>query len=132
MKEFTNIEIAKLFRQVAAVYSITNEKKYKFQIIAYQKAAEVVEKLSAELSTLFKQQSLDKIPGIGATMQERLTELFTTGQVKHYENIMKDVSPAVFPLLDIPSFGPKKAFRLVTHFKLTDPATIIEIGRAHV
>lgn len=125
MKGSTNIEIARLFRQVAAVYSIQNEKKYKFQIIAYQKAAEVVEKLSTELSTLFKQQNLDKIPGIGTTMQERLTELFTTGHVKHYEDIMKDVSPAVFPLLDIPSFGPKKAYKLVTQFKLTNPATVI-------
>ncbi len=125
MKGFTNLEIAKLFRQVAAVYSIQNEKKYKFQIIAYQKAADVVEKLSTELFTLFKQQSLDKISGIGATMQERLTELFMTGHVKHYEEVMKDVSPAVFPLLDIPSFGPKKAFKLVTHFKLTNPTTVI-------
>lgn len=125
MTGFTNVEIAKLFRKVAAVYAIKNEQKYKFQIIAYQKAADAVEKLSTELSTLFKQGNLDKIQGIGSTMQERLSELFTTGKVKHYEEIMMDISPAVFPLLDIPSFGPKKANKLVTHFKLTSPKTVI-------
>lgn len=125
MHPFTNVEVAKLFRQVAAVYAIKDEKKYKFQIIAYQKAADIIEKLSSELSTLFKQGNNLKIPGIGTTMQERLTELFTTGHVKHYDEIMKDISLAVFPLLDIPSFGPKKAYKLVTHFKLSNPKTVI-------
>lgn len=125
MKSFTNIEITKLFRQIAAVYSIKNEAKFKFQIIAYQKAADAVEKLSAELTTLFEQGNLDKVPGIGKTMQERLTELFTTGRVEHYEKVMEGISPAVFPLLDIPSFGPKKANKLVSHFNFKDPTTVI-------
>ncbi len=126
MHTFSNIEIAKLFRKVAAVYSITNEKKYKFQIIAYHKAADIVEKLSTELSTIYEKGSDTKIAGIGTTLPERLIELFETGKVAHYEEIMKNVSPAVFPLLDIPSFGPKKANKLVSHFKLRDPKTVID------
>ena len=47
MKTFTNLEIAHLFRQVAASYAIKDEQKYKFQIIAYQKAADAIEKLGA-------------------------------------------------------------------------------------
>ncbi|HZQ29726.1 MAG TPA: PHP domain-containing protein, partial [Patescibacteria group bacterium] len=37
----------------------------------------------------------------------------------------KGVSEAVFPLLDIPTFGPKKAFALVEHFKLKDAKTVL-------
>jgi DNA polymerase (family X) len=121
-----NQEIVHLFRNIAAAYAVKDEKKYRFQIIAYQKAADAVEHNSTELKTLYDQNRLEKIPGIGPTIKERLDELFQTGRVKHYEEVLKGVSPAVFPLLDIPSFGPKKANKLVEHFKLKDPKTVIE------
>lgn len=122
----TNKEIASLFRNIAAAYAIKNENKFKFQIIAYQKAADAVEHASAELKNLYEQGSLEKIPGIGPTIKERLEELFKTGEVNHYKTVLGDISSAVFPLLDIPSFGPKKAYKLVTHFHLNDPKTVIE------
>ncbi|MEX2007611.1 MAG: PHP domain-containing protein [Candidatus Levyibacteriota bacterium] len=122
----SNLEIAKLFREVAAAFTIKDDFKYKFQIIAYQKAADSIEHASTELKTLFQQDRLEKIPGIGHTLEERLKELFKTGKVKHFEQAFEGISPAVFPLLDIPSFGPKKAHKLVTHFNLKNPKTVIE------
>lgn len=122
----TNKEIASLFRKVAAAYTIKNENKYKFQIIAYQKAADSVEQSSTELKNLYQQGSLEKISGIGPTIKDRIIELFQTGHVKHYSEVFSGISPAVFPLLDIPSFGPKKAFKLVSYFKLKNPKTVIE------
>lgn len=122
----TNLEISKLLNNVAAAYSITDEKKYRFQIIAYEKAAESIEQNPTELKELYKDGKLSEIPGIGATIKSRLEELLTTGKVAHFEDVMKDIPQSVFPLLDIPSFGPKKAFRLVSEFKLKDPATVIQ------
>lgn len=122
----TNQEIVHLLRNVAASYAIKNEKKYKFQIIAYAKASDAIEHSSTELKTLYDNNALEKVPGIGPTIKGRLEELFETGKVEHFNEVMKDISPAVFPLLDIPSFGPKKAYKLVTHFKLTNPKTAIE------
>lgn len=123
----SNKEIVHLFKKVAAAYTIQDEKKYKFQIIAYQKAADAVERANTELSTLYKKQgNLQNIDGIGKTISERLVELFETGHVEHYDTLLSDISPAVFPLLDIPSFGPKKAYKLVSHFKLHDPKKVIK------
>lgn len=121
-----NTEIVKLFRNVAAAFTIKDEYKYKFQILAYIKAADAIEHASTELRTLYQQGNLSKIQGIGPTIEKRLTELFKTGKVKHFEQAFEGISPAVFPLLDIPSFGPKKAHRLVTHFKLKNKETVIE------
>lgn len=121
-----NLEISKLFRDVAAAFTIKDDYKYKFQIIAYQKAADSIEHVSTELKTLFEQGNLDKIPGIGSTIKERLEELFKTGKVNHFEKVFEGISPAVFPLLDIPSFGPKTANRLVVHFNLKNPKTAVE------
>lgn len=121
-----NQEIATLFRNVAATYAIKDEKKYKFQIIAYQKAAEAVDHASSELKNLYKEGNLEKVPGIGPTIRNRLQELFETGQVSHYEQLLSQISPAVFPLLNIPSFGPKKAYKIVSHFKLSHPSSVID------
>ncbi|MEX2012971.1 MAG: helix-hairpin-helix domain-containing protein, partial [Candidatus Levyibacteriota bacterium] len=120
-----NLEIAKLFREVAAAFTIKSEYKYKFQILAYLKAADSIEHLSTELKTLYEQGSLEKIPGIGPTIETRLVELFKTGKVEHFQQVFEGISPAVFPLLDVPSFGPKKAHKLVTHFDLKNPKTVI-------
>jgi len=121
-----NNDIAKLLRQVAAAYSIVDEKKHRFQIIAYQKAADLIEVDTTQLKDLHSEEELDKFPGIGSSMKASLHELFTTGHVKHFEDILKNVPKAVFPLLDVPSFGPKKAFKLVSAFNLKDDKTVID------
>lgn len=122
----SNLEIAKLFRNVAAAFTIKSDFKYKFQILAYLKAADSIEHASSELKTLYEQGRLEKIQGIGPTIEKRLTELFKTGKVEHFEQVLSGISSAVFPLLDIPSFGPKKANNLVTHFNLKNSKTVVE------
>lgn len=122
----TNLEIALLLRNVAASYSIQNDAKYRFQILAYQKAADAIESSTSEVKDLIKDNTLDDLPGIGQSMKTYLEELITKGKVSHFESILKEVPNAVFPLLQIPSFGPKKAYKLVSHFHLNDEKTVID------
>ncbi|MEK9208406.1 MAG: DNA polymerase III, partial [Patescibacteria group bacterium] len=122
----TNKEIAQLFRDVAASYSIKNEAKFRFQMIAYQNAADAIEGLTTQVKDLFKENRLDQIPGVGTTIQGRIEELLKTGKVKHFEEVMKGIPPAVFKLMQIPSFGPKKAYKLAVHFHLNKAETAID------
>lgn len=121
----SNKEIAHLLRNVAASYAIKNDKKYYFQLIAYQKAADTIENSPTEAQDLYKDGKLEELAGVGASIKQRLAELFTTGKVAHFESVMADIPSSVFPLLDIPSFGPKKAYKLVQHFKFDDPTTVV-------
>lgn len=122
----SNQEIATLLNNVAASYAIKDEKKYKFQILAYQKAADAIENSPSEVKDLLQEGTITEIAGIGPSLRSHLEELVKTGKVKRFEEVMKGIPQAVFPLLLIPSFGPKKAYRLVTHFKFTDPDTVID------
>ena len=122
----SNREIAKLLTNVATAYTIKNEKKFRFQIIAYLKASEAISGLNGELIEFYKEDKLDAIPGIGPTLKSHLVELFKKGKVKHFDWVFKGIPKSVFVLTDIPTFGPKKAFRLVSEFKLNDPITVIE------
>ena len=121
----TNIEISRILNNVAAAYKITDEKKYRFQIIAYENAAESIENSPTEVKELYKEGKLAELDGVGATLRSRLEELLQNGTVKHFEEVLAPIPKAVFPLLDVPSFGPKKAFRLVTEFNLKKPETVI-------
>lgn len=126
MVSITNKEIAQLLKNVAATYAIKNEKKYYFQMLAYQKAAEVIDSMPTQVSDLYKENKLDEIPGVGPGIRASLEELLKTSKVKHFEDITKDIPKSMFTLLTIPSLGPKKAYRLTTEFHLEDPETVIE------
>ncbi len=125
MKDATNSEISTLLNQVAAAYAIKDEKKFRFQILAYQKAADIIDRSTSELRDLYKEGKLHTLPGIGASIQSHLEELFQTGKVKHFEEVLEGIPEAVFPLLAIPSFGPKKAMRLVSELHLQNTETVI-------
>jgi DNA polymerase (family 10) len=122
----SNQELAKLLRNVAAAYTIKDERKFHFQIVAYQNAAETISGLTKEVEDYYKEGKLEEIPGIGVTLRSRLEELFATGKVSQYEWALKDIPEAVFPLLDVPSFGPKRAYRLTQEFKLNNPKTVLD------
>lgn len=122
----TNHAIASLLRDVAAAYAIKNENKYRFQIIAYQRAADAIEGTTIELIDLVKEDKLEQLPGVGPSLGEHLKELFATGKVKHFDFVMSDIPKSVFPLLQVPSFGPKKSYKLVKEFNLNNPTTVLD------
>ena len=121
-----NSQIAELLRNVAASYIIKNEEKFRFQIIAYQRAADSIEGSSVQLLDHYKEGKLDSIPGIGVSIRGHLEELFKKGDVKHFERALKGIPETVFVLMKIPTFGPKKAYRLVEEFGFTNKATVTE------
>lgn len=122
----TNHEIAKLLDNIAASYTIKNENKYRFQIIAYQKASDTIENLNTEIRDLYKENKLEQLPGIGKSIQAHLIELMKTGKVKHFEWVLKDIPESVFILLEVPTFGPKKSYRLVKKFSLNNPNNVVD------
>jgi len=122
----TNKEIAQLLRNVAASYQIKNEAKFRFQLLAYQNAAEAIDGLTTQVSDLYKEGKLDAIPGVGATLKQRLEELMKNGKVEHFDEVMKGIPKPVFLFMQIPSIGPKKAYRLSTEFHIDNPDTAID------
>jgi DNA polymerase (family 10) len=122
----SNEQIAKLLKNVAASYTIKDEKKFHFQIAAYVKAADTISNLTEELKDYYKEDRLDDLPGIGNTLKSRLIDLFKKGDVKHFDWVLEGIPESVFVLMDVPTFGPKKAYKLIKEFNLNDPKTVIE------
>ena len=122
--KINNSDIARLFRQVAAIYTIQNVNR--FRIIAYEKAADAIETSNLEVRDLWQDKRLSEIPGIGATLSGHLDQLFTNGKVREYEELFKTVPAGMLTLLEVSGFGPKKAYRLASEFKLNDAERTVD------
>ena len=120
----TNREITKLLRKISVVYELTKE--IRFKIIAYEKAAEAVENSTIEIKDLWKDGKLESLEGVGKTIASHLDELFRTGKVRHFESVLRSVPSSIFPLLEVFGIGPKKAYKLVTILKLSNPETVLD------
>ncbi|MCX6705354.1 MAG: helix-hairpin-helix domain-containing protein, partial [Candidatus Woesebacteria bacterium] len=109
----TNLEIAELLRDVAASYELQDSQKYKFQIIAYERAADAVEHATSELKDLWDDGKLEDVPGIGPSIAQHLGDIFRTGKSKHFEEVMKGIPKEAFKLMELPGIGIKTAMKLL-------------------
>lgn len=116
MKFHSNQEIAKILKEISAAYSVKGGDFFK--ITAYLKAADNVEHATSQLQDLWEEGKLDSVPGLGKSIQAYLDELFKTGQVKHFEEIKKDLPGGMFEMLGVGGIGAKSAYKLAKELKL--------------
>ncbi|QQG41219.1 MAG: hypothetical protein HYV90_03515 [Candidatus Woesebacteria bacterium] len=116
----TNLQIAELLRDAAAAYQLKDQNKYKFQIIAYERAADAVEHATSELKDLWDDGKLTDVPGIGPSIAEHLSEIFKTGHSKHFDELMKNIPKEAFKLMELPGIGIKTAMKLLKEGDLKD------------
>jgi DNA polymerase (family 10) len=122
----TNFQIAELLRDVAASYQLKDQVKYKFQIIAYERAADAVEHSTSELKDLWDDKKLEDVPGIGPAIAEHLDEIFRTGKSKHFEELMRGIPKEAFKLMELPGIGIKTALRLLAQSKPHEIAELLK------
>jgi len=100
-KNPTNKEIAQLLYFVAVAYEIKDKEKNRFKVIAYERAAQTIETLGEKVKGLWQTKKIKNLPGIGESITNHLSELFETGQVKHFQKIFKGFPPAMFEFTNI-------------------------------
>jgi DNA polymerase (family X) len=127
---FTNNVIAELLRDVAAAYQVKGDAKNRFKIVAYQRAADAVEHLSSEIKDIWDEGKLDDIPGVGPSIAEHLDELFKSGVSKHFEEIMRDLPPSMFRLMEVQGIGPKRAYLIAKELKISEKDPFGELEKA--
>jgi DNA polymerase (family 10) len=128
----TNIEIAELLRNISACYQLKDPIKYKFQIIAYDRAATAVEHSTSELKDLWDDGKLDDVPGIGQSIASHLDEVLKNGKSKHFEELMKGIPKEAFKLMELPKIGIKTAIKLINEkskSEIKDLIKIVDISR---
>ena len=121
-----NADIANVFEEIADLLEIDNANP--FRVRAYRNAARNIQSLDEEISTLVKaNKDLDKIPGIGEALSEKIIEIVTTGHCQALEKLRQKISPGVVDLLHLPGLGPKKVSAL---YHELDIQTVEQLIRA--
>lgn len=120
-----NKEVAQIFYQIAEILEIQGENP--FRIRAYFKAAQNIGSLSQDIAEIAANDELEKIPGIGKDLAEKIKEIVKTGRLKFYEQLKKDIPEGLTILMSVPGLGPKTAKLLYDRLKIKN---IEELERA--
>ncbi|MBA7499117.1 DNA polymerase/3'-5' exonuclease PolX [subsurface metagenome] len=107
MRELKNLELSRIFEQIARILKIKGENPFKIR--AYEKIALVLENLPIDIETIYRQGGLDNIPGVGEGIAKKIEEFLTTGKLEYYEKLKETIPSGVIELLDISEVGPKTA-----------------------
>lgn len=101
----TNAEISRVLSEIAVILTVKGENPFKSR--AYERAAEAVADLSEDAAAVRARGELRSIPGIGASIAEKIEELLDTGQCRHHQELLAEFPASAFTLLRIPGVGPK-------------------------
>ena len=99
-------QVAEVLVNIATLLELKGENPFKTR--AYQNAARTIETLSEPLDKVVAEARLGELKGIGEALQQKITELVTTGRLQYYEDLKAATPPGLVAMLDIPALGPKK------------------------
>ncbi len=125
-----NKELARLFDRIADALEFKGEMV--FRILAYRKAARVLDDLVEDVEVLHRAGKLDELPGIGAGIAKKIVEYLETGRMKKYVEVTKGIPDSLLNMLDIQNLGPKTLAQANKKLKvktLTDLKKVIASGK---
>jgi len=102
-----NLEIAKLFNEIADLLEIKDENI--FRIRAYRRAAMNLESLTEEIEAVAARGGLTEIAGIGKDLAAKIEQALETGRIEYLEELRREIPRGVVELMAIPGVGPKTA-----------------------
>ena len=106
-RRYTNQQLAAIFEKIADLMEIKGEVIYK--TLAYRKAADSLNNLGTDVSTIWREGDLTEIPGVGKAIAEKIDELLSTGKLEFLDRLESEVPPTLIDVLQVPDVGPKKA-----------------------
>ena len=105
----TNDEIGEVFRNIGNLLQIKGDDSFRARI--YDRAAETIDELSADLYKFAEEGTLRSIPGIGKAIEQKIIEMLETGQCRFYDNLIQEMGSDVLDLIAIRGVGVKTAGR---------------------
>lgn len=126
-----NQEVAKIFYGISYFLQMEEDG---FRSIAYEKAAIAIEGLEEDIEKIYKKgglKSLEKIPGVGKSIAEKIEEYLKTGKIKYYENYKRKYPINLEELLGIEGLGPKRIKILYDKLGIRNLKELEEAARSH-
>ena len=99
-------KVAEILVEIGTLLELKGENPFKTR--AYSNGARIIEGLTEPLAKVVAEKRLGEIKGIGAALEQKITELVETGKLKYYDELKASIPPGLIEMLEISGLGPKK------------------------
>ncbi|MBI2515061.1 DNA polymerase III [Candidatus Wolfebacteria bacterium] len=126
-----NQELAKIFYEIA-LYLQMDEVAFKPQ--AYERVGASLENLSQSVDSIYKKEGLmglEKIPGVGRGIAEKIIEYLENGQIDEHEKLKKKIPVNLEELSAIEGLGPKSIKKLYHKLGVKNREDLESAARKH-
>ena len=105
----TNDQISTILRNIGNLLQIKGDDSFRTRV--YDRAANAIDELTVDLEELAQKSELQSIPGIGATIEEKIIQMLETGSCRAYDKLIAEMGEDVLDLLRIRGVGVKTVGR---------------------
>jgi DNA polymerase (family 10) len=106
----SNLQIAAALDELGDLYELDGAIVHR--VAAYRNAAKAVRDASVSVAELARAGRATELPGIGATLQEKIAALVETGDIPAAVKLRKKFPAGLVAITRLPGLGPKRARRL--------------------
>jgi DNA polymerase (family X) len=128
MPNLPNPAIADALEELGDLYELDGAIVHR--VLAYRRAAELIRGTSVSVATLARAGRANELPGIGATLQEKILALLDTGTIPAAERLRAKFPPGLLAITRIPGIGPKRARLLHEALGVDSPNALREAAAA--
>jgi DNA polymerase (family 10) len=126
--EPTNSEVAAAFDELGDLYELDGASIHR--IVAYRNGARAVREASKQVVRLALDGTATQLPGIGATLQEKIVALATTGEIPALVKLRSKFPAGLVEMTRLPGLGPKRARRLYEELGIDSLDALREAAQA--
>ena len=129
MPDPTNSEIAAALDELGDLYELDGAIVHR--VVAYRTAAKAIREAPPQVTALARAGRATELPGIGATIQEKVLALADTGEIPALAKLRGKFPPGLVAMTRLPGLGPKRARRLYDELQIDSLESLREAAEGH-
>ncbi len=120
--ELSNAAIADALEELGDLYELDGAVVHR--VVAYRTAARSVREASVSVAALARAGRVTELPGIGATLEQKIIALLDTGTIPAAEKLRAKFPPGLVAITRLPGLGPKRARLLYSELGIDSPQAL--------
>lgn len=123
-----NEEIVESLNTIAGLMEVKGEQQ--FRVRAYRDAASQIDLITEDIAELAAEDRLQEIPGVGASIAEKIREYLDTGRMQALEKLEREFPRSLRELLQVPGLGPRRVQQVYRALAISSVEALEEAARA--
>lgn len=128
MADLPNREIAAALEELADLYELDGAISHR--VLAYRNGAKAVREATRSVGALAREGRATELPGIGATLQEKIAALETDGEIPARAKLRAKYPAGLLDITRLPGVGPKRVRLMYTELGIDTLSALKEAAEA--